>query len=114
MKYNKVMCIAGAVALMLAGGASSVMTTRAAEGIDPDPCPCCHTGTVWRYEEHYTLLVGTRLCQDGFTKGVDSHYENHVIVTYQCIDCDMYRLPPDDQVWGDYWVCEGYNTPPKE
>lgn len=82
MKFKKIMCIAGAVALMLVSGTSNAITTRAAEGIDPDPCPRCHTGTVWRYEEHYRLLIGTDICGHGFTKGIDSHYESHVIVTY--------------------------------
>lgn len=108
MKIKNIVGIAGVMAFMLMGGVSSAITTRAAEGIDPDPCPFCGDGTVWRFEEPYDVLVGHRLCIHGFTKGDDLHYEHRALVTYKCIDCEMLD-ERQVEVWGDYWECEGHN-----
>lgn len=105
---RKMICILAAMAIMVMGGASSAITTRAVEGIEPYPCPYCGDGTVWRLEEHYKVQVGTRACIDGFTKGSDTHYENRALVSVECIDCEMLK-----EYWvetyGNYWKCEGYN-----
>lgn len=114
MKNKKIMGIITAMTLVLMGGASA-MTAKAwvATGIDPDPCPECHTGTVWHYQEHYKKLIETRVCEDGFTEGTDAHYQNIYLYKTQCIDCSKY-LELEEVEGSDYWECHGYNTPPEE
>lgn len=110
MKIKKFLCIVTAMALMLMGSVSIPITAKA-DGFEIAPCPYCHTGSVWRSEESYKVLLGTRICVDGYTKGTDSHYEIRVLISRECVDCEMLK-EYKTEIRQNYWYCEGYNITP--
>lgn len=105
-KNKKIICIVAAMALMLMGASSAI--TASADGYEEEPCRYCGDGLIWRSEEPYKVLVGTKICSHGYTKGTDAHYENHVKISRECSDCEMLRVYYTEYR-SDYWICEGYN-----